>query len=144
MGCNSLHKPPTNKWDAHPNTILPRRHPRTTLRKRQHTNRAFPRPSESGTEISRSKLECTENPALRCWWISRRRLWSRRAGMCYTWLILEGYQWKSGLGEHRFQPLWKILVKLDFFPQVGVKIRKYLKPPTSNGCILGNQTSDPH
>ena len=29
-----------------------------------------------------------------------------------------------------FQPLWNILVKIGSFPQVGVKIKRNLKPPT--------------
>ena len=28
-----------------------------------------------------------------------------------------------------FQPLWKILVKLDHVPKLGMKIKKYFKPP---------------
>ena len=30
-----------------------------------------------------------------------------------------------------FQPIWKILVKWEIFPQIGVNIKKYLKPAPS-------------
>ena len=35
------------------------------------------------------------------------------------------------------QPIWKnMLVKLDHLPQVGVKIKKHLKPPPSSFCLF--------
>jgi len=35
-----------------------------------------------------------------------------------------------------FQTNWKILVKLDHFPQIGVKLIKNLKPPPSDECFI--------
>ena len=35
-----------------------------------------------------------------------------------------------------FQTHWKILVKLDHFPQIGVKLIKNLKPPPSDECFI--------
>ena len=34
-----------------------------------------------------------------------------------------------------FQPIWKKLVKMGIFPQIGKKMNKYLKPPPSNFWI---------
>ena len=36
------------------------------------------------------------------------------------------YQWITGWW---FQPIWKIFVKMEIFPQIGVNIKKYELPP---------------
>ena len=35
-----------------------------------------------------------------------------------------------------FQPIWKNISQIGSFPQVGVKIKKYLKPPPSQVCFF--------
>ena len=78
---------------------------------------------------------------LTAWRPKMMMLWKRWAPNFKTWNQFFGIKmwdfWvfsqpkNEALSSWWFQPLWKILVKLDHFPKVRDEHKKYLKPPPS-------------
>ena len=63
--------------------------------------------------------------------LSSLRFWPTwiKPQMVNSWTKRSIQDIKNRITSWWFQPIWKILFKLDHFRQVGVKIKKCLKPP---------------
>ena len=80
-----------------------------------------------------------------CWWVRNPK---QPPGMVLKPVVNNGicfpYQLVIRISEPStvvggFNPVWKILytvVKFEIFPQIGVKINTYLKPPSSYGMYM--------